>query len=83
MFRRSYLRYCVLDDLLIRHIALVADQQLVDALCSLAVDLLQPLLHVVEAVHIGNIVHDTNTVGTAVVRRCNGAETLLASSIPL
>jgi hypothetical protein len=44
---------------------------------------LQPLLNVVERVHVGHIVHNTDTVGTTVVRRCDGTETLLASSVPL
>lgn len=44
----AYLRDGVLDDLLVRHIALVAHEQLVDALSSVSVDLLQPLLYVVE-----------------------------------
>jgi hypothetical protein len=39
-FWSSYLRHRVLNDLLVCHIALVADQQLVDALGSIAVDLL-------------------------------------------
>ena len=43
-----YLCHCVLDDLLIRHIGLVAYEKLVDALGGVSVDLLQPLLDVVE-----------------------------------
>ena len=46
--RRLYLCDCVLDGTLICHIALVTDQQLVDTLCGVSVDLLQPLLYVVE-----------------------------------
>ena len=64
----SYLGDCVLDNLLVRHIALVAHQKLVDALSSVTVNLLQPLLDVVEAVHIGDVVDDADTVSTAVVR---------------
>jgi hypothetical protein len=41
------------------------------------------LLDVVERVHVGNIVDDTNAVGAAVVGRGDGSETLLASSVPL
>ena len=73
----------VLDDLLVGHIGLVADQQLVDALGCVAVDLLEPLLHVVERVHVGDIVDDADAVGATVVRGCNGAEALLAGCIPL
>ena len=73
----------VLDDLLVGHIGLVADQQLVDALCGISVNLLEPLLHVVERVHVRDIVDDADAVGAAVVRGCDGSETLLAGSIPL
>jgi len=72
----------VLDDLLVSHIALVADEKLVDTLGSVAVNLLQPLLDVVERVHVGNIVDDADTVGAAVVRGCDGTETLLACGVP-
>lgn len=44
----TYLRNGVLHDLLVRHITLVAHQQLVHTLCSVAVDLLKPLLDIVE-----------------------------------
>jgi hypothetical protein len=44
---------------------------------------LQPLLDVVERVHVGNIVDDADAVSAAVVRRGDGTETLLASSVPL
>ena len=80
---KTYLGNGVLDDLLISHVALVTDQQLVDALGRVAVNLLEPLLHVVERVHVGDIVHDTDAVGTAVVGGGNGTEALLACSVPL
>lgn len=67
MVRPAYLGDRVLDDLLVRHIALVAHQQLVHALGGIAVNLLQPLLDVVEAVHVGDIVDDTNAVSSSVV----------------
>jgi hypothetical protein len=73
----------VLDDLLVGHIGLVADQQLVDALGCVAVDLLKPLLHVVERVHVGDIVDNADAVGATVVRGCDGAEALLAGCVPL
>jgi hypothetical protein len=76
------LGYTVLDDLLVWHIALVTDQQLVDTLCGISVNLLEPLLDVVERVHVGNIVDDADAVGTTVVGRGDGSETLLAGSIP-
>ena len=46
--RSTHLCNSVLDYLLIGHIALVAYQQLVDTLGGVSVDLLQPLLDVVE-----------------------------------
>ena len=59
--------HCVLHNLLVRHIALVTHEKLVHALRSVAVNLLQPLLHVVETIHIGDIVDDADAVSTAVV----------------
>lgn len=79
----TYLGNRVLDDLLVRHITLVANQQLVDTLGGVAVDLLEPLLDVVKGVHVGHIVDDANAVGATVVRRSDGAEALLASRVPL
>ena len=42
------LRHCVLNNLLVCHIGFVADKELIDALRGIAVDLLEPLLDVVE-----------------------------------
>ena len=81
--RRSYLRHGVLHDLLVLHIALVADEQLVDALGGVSVNLLKPLLDVVEGVHVGHIVDHADAVGTTVVGRGDGTEPFLASSVPL
>lgn len=79
----TYLCDVVVHDLLVGHIALVAHEELVHALGSVAVNLLQPLLDVVEAVHVGNIVDDANAVSAAVVRAGDCAEALLARSVPL
>lgn len=79
----AHLGNCVLDHLLVRHIALIAYKELVDALGGISINLLEPLLDVVEAVHIRNIVDDANAVGATVVGRGNGAETFLTSSVPL
>lgn len=79
----SHLCDRVLNHLLVCHIALVANEQLVNALCSVAVNFLQPLLDVVEGVHVGDIVDNADAVGTAVVGRGDGAETLLTGGIPL
>jgi len=81
--RLRYLCNAVLDDLLVCHIALVAYKELVDTLGGVAVNLLEPLLNVVETVHVGDIVNDADAVSAAVVRRGNGAETLLSGGVPL
>lgn len=78
-----YLSDRVLDHLLIRHITLVAYEKLVDTFGGIAVNFLKPLLHVVEAIHVGDIVDDADTVSPAVVRRGDGSEALLASRVPL
>ena len=79
----AYLGYSVLDNLLVGHIALVTDKQLVDALGSVSINLLKPLLDVVERVHVGNIVDDADAVSATVVGRGDGTETLLTSGVPL
>ena len=79
----TYLRNCVLHDLLVRHIALVAYEQLVDTICSVSVNLLQPLLDVVERVHVRNIVDDADAMGASVVGRGDGSEAFLSRGIPL
>jgi len=63
----AYLGHGVLNHLLVLHITLVADEQFVHALGSISVNLLKPLLDVVEGVHVGDIVHDADTVGATVV----------------
>lgn len=63
----AYLCHGVLYHLLVLHITLVADEQLVDALCGVPVNLLEPLLDVVERVHVGHIVHHADTVSATVV----------------
>jgi hypothetical protein len=44
----GYLCHCVLNHLLIRHVTLVAHQELVDSLCGVSINLLQPLLDIIE-----------------------------------
>ena len=63
-------------------IALVSDQQLGHALARIPVDLLQPLLDVVERNLVGDVVHDDDPVRASVVRTGDGAEPLLPRSIP-
>lgn len=79
----AYLCHGVLHHLLVLHITLVADEQLVDTLGGVSVNLLEPLLDVVERVHVSHIVHHANAVGATVVGRRDGAESFLASGVPL
>lgn len=78
----EFLGDSVLHDLLVLHIALVSDEELVDALGGVAVNLLQPLLDVVERVHVRHIVNDADTVSATVVRGSDGSETLLTGGVP-
>lgn len=70
------------DDTLVEKVGLVADEELVDVLAGVAVDLAQPLLDVVEGLHVGAVKHKDDTLGAAVVAASDGAETLLAGRIP-
>lgn len=81
--RNTYLGDSVLDHLFVSQVRLVADKKLVDTLRGIAVNLREPLLNVGEGVLVGNIVDDDDAVCAAVIRRSDGAEALLSSSIPL
>mmetsp|Transcript_8630 Transcript_8630/g.24220 ORF Transcript_8630/g.24220 Transcript_8630/m.24220 type:complete len:319 (-) Transcript_8630:1038-1994(-) len=70
------------DDPLGRQVGLVADEELVDILAGVAVDLVEPLLDVVEGFVVGDVVDDDDAVGAAVVRGGDGAEALLAGGVP-
>jgi len=70
------------DNTLARQIGLITYQELVDVFGSVSVNFVQPLLYIVEGFLVGDIVDDDNSVGAAVIRRCNGAESFLSSSIP-
>lgn len=54
----KYLCSCIVDHLLGCKIRLVANKQLVHILTGITVDFVQPLLHVIEAFLICNIVHN-------------------------
>lgn len=73
----------VFNDLLVFHIAFVAYKQLVDALCGVTVDFLQPLLDVIERVHVCHVVNHADSMSASVVGGCDGSESFLASCIPL
>ena len=78
-----YLCHRILHHLLVRHIRLVAHKQLIDALGGVSVNLLQPLLHIVEGVHVRDIVHDADAMCTTVVRGGDCSEAFLAGCVPL
>jgi hypothetical protein len=80
---QTYLGHRVLDHLFIRHVALVAYEEFVDALSRVPVNLLQPLLDIVKRVHVRDVVDDADAVRAAVVGRGDCAETFLARRIPL
>ena len=80
--RQTHLSRGEIDHLLGGEITLVSDQQLVDVVARVAVYLLQPLLHVAEALLVGAVVDDDDAVGAAVVGRGDGAEPLLAGRVP-
>ena len=65
---QTHLCYLVVNDFFVSHIALVADEQLIDTLRCISVNFLQPLLDIIEAVHIGDVVDHADTVGATIVR---------------
>ena len=72
----------VVDHLLGRQVALVAHEELVHILVGVPIDLVQPLLDVVEALLVRHIINHDDPVRSAVVAGGNGAEALLASGVP-
>jgi len=64
-------------------VALVAYQQLVDILARVAVNLVEPLLDVVERLPVGDVINNDNAVRAAVVAGGDRAEALLPRSVPL
>lgn len=48
-------------------VALVANQQLVDILTGIPLDLLQPLLHIVERLLVRAIVYDNDAMGAPII----------------
>ena len=79
----AYLCDLVVNHLLVRHIALVAHEQLVHAFGGVTINLLQPLLDVVEGVHVGHVVDDADAMRATVVGGCDGTEAFLPCCIPL
>jgi len=72
----------VLNNSLVGHIALVPNKELVHALTSVPINLLQPLLDVVEGDLVGDIIDNDDTVGSSVVAGGDGTEPLLTGCVP-
>jgi len=70
------------DNTLARQIGLITNEKLVDVLRCVSINLVQPLLYIVEGFLVGDIIDNDNSMGTAVVRRCNGTETFLSGCVP-
>jgi len=70
------------DDPLRREVGFIAHEELVDVLGGVPVDLVQPLLHVVERLGIRHVVHHDDAVRSAVVRRRDRPEPLLSGRVP-
>jgi hypothetical protein len=72
----------VRDGALVFKIALVADKDSRNVVRSVLLDFAHPGLDSGEALSVGDVVGDYDTVGTLVVARCDRLEALLASSVP-
>lgn len=70
------------DGALVDEIALVADQELLDGAAGEGVDLLEPLLDVVERLLVGDVVDHDDAVRSSVVAASDGAEALLSGRVP-
>eukprot|EP00967_Tisochrysis_lutea_P096675 scaffold141739_cov21-Tisochrysis_lutea.AAC.1 len=82
----AYLGSLIVHSTLAGQITLVSHKQLVYILVCVSVDLVQPCLHVVEALHLYGIepspTHN-DTMSATIVAAGNSAEALLSSCIPL
>ena len=63
-------------------ITFVSDQKLVHILSGVFVDLIQPLLDVVEALFISAVVNNNNAVSAPVIRRRDRPKPLLTRGVP-
>lgn len=63
-------------------ITLITHQQLIHILRCIPINFVQPLLDVVEGLHVRDVVYHNDTVGTAIVGRRDGAESFLSCRVP-
>jgi len=68
--------------LLVHHVALVADQDLVDVVSGVLLDVSDPVPDVLERLLVSDVVHQQDPHGAPVIGRRYGAKPFLASSIP-
>ena len=80
---RESLTFIILNHALILKIRLVSNDNLVNLLVTVLLDLTEPVLDVIEGLLVGDIIDKNVAVSSAVVSLRDGAEALLASSIPL
>lgn len=64
-------------------VGLVSHEELVDIFTRIAIDFVEPLLHVVERFSVSDVVDYNDAVCASVVAAGDGAEALLAGSVPL
>lgn len=64
------------------HIALVANEDARDIVGSVLLDLAHPVLDGAEALSVGDVVGDDDTVGALVIAAGDGLEALLAGGVP-
>ena len=67
---------------LVRNIRFVGDQDFLHIGLGMSLNLLQPVLDVVESGHFSTVIDQQDAHGALVVRLCNGAESFLASGVP-
>lgn len=67
---------------LVRNVALVADQDALDALRCKLLDIPDPIAHIIEAPLVGHVVDNQDAHGTAIVGCRDGAKALLPSRVP-
>lgn len=83
MQKQTHLGSVVIDHSLVGEITLVAHQQFVDVLAGIAVDFLEPLLHIGEGDLVCDVIDNNNAMSSTVVAASDGSEAFLASCVPL
>jgi len=70
------------DDLFVKHVALVSNENLVDVHIGVLLNLGDPISDRFKGPSVGDIVDEENALGAAKVGRCDGPETLLPGCVP-